>query len=157
VSSTDQAARSESVLAGLRFEIPTEPIPTFVPARSDDTEFFWRGPGDVLRMLTCGACGRITHPPGPVCGYCRSRDVAPQPVSGRGTVYAWTVNVQPFVPGLLPYCAALVTIDEQADVKITTQLVDCTNEDIHAGMPVEVLFVAGLDGTRIPFFRPVQA
>jgi uncharacterized OB-fold protein len=149
--------RSESVLEGLRFEIPAEPFPSFVPARSTDTDFFWRGDDQVLRMLTCGACGKITHPPGPVCGYCRSTDIAPQPVSGRGTVYAWTVNIQPFVPGLLPYCAALVTLDEQEDVKLTTQLVDVSNEQITAGMPVEVVFVPGLDGIRIPFFKPVSA
>jgi uncharacterized OB-fold protein len=149
------AVRSESVLEGLRFEIP-ESFPSFVPIRSPDTDFYWRGDGTALRMLTCNACSKITHPPGPVCGYCHSRDVAPRQVSGRGTLYAWTVNVQPFVPGLGPYCPAMVTLDEQDDVKITTQLVDVSNEQIEVGMPVQVVFVNGTDGVNLPFFRPVR-
>jgi uncharacterized OB-fold protein len=150
------ATRSESVLEGLRFEIPTS-FPSFVPIRSADTDFYWRGDGQALRMLTCNACGKITHPPGPICGYCRSRDVAPKAVSGRGTLYAWTVNVQAFVPDLPPYCPAMVTLDEQDDVKITTQLVGVANEQIQAGMDVEILFVDGTDGVKLPFFRPVSS
>ena len=148
--------RSESVLEGLYFPIPDQ-FPSFVPASSPDTEFYWRGDGKALRMLTCNDCGKITHPPGPICGYCRSRDVAPKEVSGRGTLYAWTVNLQPFVPGLPPYCPAMVTLDEQDDVKITTQLVDVNNEEIEVGMPVQVVFVEGSDGVQLPFFRPVSA
>jgi uncharacterized OB-fold protein len=151
------APRSESVLDGLRFDLPTEPFPSFVPASSPDTDFYWRGDGKALRMLTCNACGKITHPPGPVCGYCHSRDVAPKEVSGRATLYAWTVNVQGFIPGLPPYCPAMVTLDEQDDVKITTQLVGVRNEDIEVGMPVQVVFAQGLDGVMLPFFEPVSA
>jgi uncharacterized OB-fold protein len=146
----------DTTLRGYRFEVPTEPLLLLEPEQDPDTDFFWRGPhDDVLRLLTCSQCGYITHPPGPVCGRCHSRDVSPQPVSGRGTLWAWTVSLQPFVPGSLPYCIASTQIVEQDDVRLTSQLVDCAYEQIVAGLAVEVVFVTGAGGARLPFFRPV--
>lgn len=151
-------ARSETSLEALRFEVPEGPLPFLEPAREADTDFFWRSPEDgILRLLTCGSCGYITHPPSPRCGRCRGTSVAPQPVSGRGTVWAWTINVQPFIPGLPPFCVASVQIAEQEDVRITAQLVDCSSDDLEVGMPVQVLFGEGPGGVRVPMFRPVQA
>jgi hypothetical protein len=51
----------------------------------------------------------------------------------------------------------MVTLDEQDDVKITTQLVGLGNEQIQAGMPLEVVFVDGSEGVKLPFFRPVAS
>lgn len=77
-------------------------------------------------------------------------------MSGRGTLYAWTVSLQAFLPGLGPYCVALVQLAEQDDVRLTTQLVDVSVGDLRVGLPVEVVFVDGADGLRLPFFRPVR-
>jgi uncharacterized OB-fold protein len=158
MSAAAPPARSEDALAGLRFELPTEPLPFLEPAQNPETDFYWRSENDgVLRLLKCADCGYITHPVGPVCGNCLSRNLAPQPLSGRGTVYAWSVNVQPFIPGIPPYCIGLVQIEEQADVRLTTQLVDVALEDIRVDLPVEVVFVVGAGGVKVPFFRPVSA
>lgn len=152
------AIRSEEVLQGLRFDVPSGPLPFLEPVRDGDTDFFWRSEEDgVLRLLACRDCGYITHPPGPRCGRCRGTAVEPRPVSGRGTVWAWTINVQPFIPGLPPFCVASVQIHEQDDVRITAQLVDCTSDEIEVDLPVEVLFGEGPGGVRVPMFRPVRA
>lgn len=150
-------ARSEEALAGLRFEVP-EQLAFPAPEAGPDTAFFWSsGQDGRLRIMTCGDCGYLTHPPSPRCAKCLSSNVAPQPVSGRGTVYSYTISVQAFMPGLNPYCVALVELDEQSDVRLTTQLVDCTSDGIEIGMPVEVLFVRGTGDVLVPLFRPVPA
>jgi uncharacterized OB-fold protein len=157
-ATSEAPARSEDALRGLVFDVPDGPLPFLEPVEDPLTDFYWRGEEDgVLRLLTCGDCGYITHPPSPRCGRCHRTAMTPQPVSGRGTLWSWTVNVQPFIPGIPPFCVASVRIDEQDDVRITAPLVGCSYEDIVVDMPVEVLFGQGAGGVRVPMFRPVSA
>jgi uncharacterized OB-fold protein len=80
--------------------------------------------------------------------------VAPEVVSGRATVVAHTVNAHAWIPGSEPYVIGLVAIDEQASVRLMTNLVDVEPEDIRTGMPVEVVFEEN-DDVFLPLFRPV--
>jgi uncharacterized OB-fold protein len=128
--------------------------PRFIAADESD-EFFWRSGADgVLRFLRCGHCGRIHHPPVPRCPHCGSRDVAPGAVSGRATVATYTVNHQLFMPGFEPpYVIAIVELEDDPTVRLTTNIVDCAIEDVHIGMPVEVTFEANGEWF-VPLFRP---
>ena len=57
------------------------------PLLDDENRFFWTsGEDGQLRFLRCQACGYYLHPPLPRCPECGGRDVAPEPVSGRGEV-----------------------------------------------------------------------
>jgi uncharacterized OB-fold protein len=125
-----------------------------LPRLTDDVAFFWTsGAEGVLTFLRCGDCQFFIHPPGPLCPRCLSRNLAPQPVSGRGTVATFTVNHQQWIPGSDPYIIAWVSIDEQPDVRLTTNLVDVEPEDVHVGMAVEVVFEQN-DDVFFPLFRP---
>jgi uncharacterized OB-fold protein len=156
-SGADAVTASEQDLAGLRFPLPTEPLRYFRPEAGIGTAAFWNGAREgELRLVRCADCGYVTHPAGPRCARCGSTEVAPSAMSGRGILYAWTVSLQAFLPGLPPYCVALVQIEEQEDLRLTSQLVDATVEDLRVGLPVEVVFVDGADGLRLPFFRPVR-
>lgn len=151
-------ARSEDALKGLHFPIPDAPLPFPSPEAGFDTAFFWSsGQDGLLRMATCADCGYITYPPGPRCAKCLSKNMTHEPVSGRGTVYSYTLSVQAFMPGLAPYCIAMVQLEEQDDVKLTSQLVDCVSDEVKIGMPVSVVFVPGPGETLVPFFTPVRA
>ena len=153
----DAVTAAEAPLSGLRFPLPTEPLHYFRPAAGIGTADFWAGTREgELRLVRCGACGYVTHPAGPRCARCGSTDVAPSAMSGRGTLFAWTVSLQAFLPGLPPYCIALVALEEQEDLRLTSQLVDASVADLRVGLPVEVVFVDGADGLRLPFFRPVR-
>src|SRR5699024_1990343 len=46
------------------------------PGISDDTRFFWDGlkKGKLL-IQHCRSCGKLQHPPGPVCSHCQSFDL----------------------------------------------------------------------------------
>ena len=63
-------------------------------------------------------------------------------MSGRGTVYTYTINRQAWVPGLeVPFVIAMVELDEQPGLRLMTNIVDCPTEEVEIGMPVEVAFV----------------
>jgi uncharacterized OB-fold protein len=133
------------------------PMLRLLPRLSDDVAFFWTAGADgVLRLQRCHACGFFVHPPGPVCPRCLSRDLGPEAVSGRGHVETFTVNYQQWIPGSDPYIIAWVSIDEQPDVRLTTNLVGVEPEDVHVGMPVRVVFEHN-DDVWIPLFTPEGA
>jgi uncharacterized OB-fold protein len=128
-----------------------------LPRVDERNEHFWRG-GEhgELRFLRCGPCGTWIHPPSPVCPACLSKEVAPAAVSGRAVVHAYTVNHQPWIPGFdPPYVVAIVELPEQEGLRLTTNLVDCSPEEVRIGMPVEVTFEAYED-VWLPLFRPVR-
>jgi uncharacterized OB-fold protein len=154
----DAVTAAEDGLRGLAFPVPSEPVRFFRPEAGRGTAAFWDGArAGELRIARCTACGYFLHPPGPSCPRCGSRDVAPEAVSGRGVLFAWTVSIQAFLPGLGPYCVALVQLAEQEDLRLTSQLVDASVEDLRVGLPVEVVFVDGGGDLRLPFFRPVRS
>jgi uncharacterized protein len=125
-----------------------------LPRLSDDVAFFWTsGEDGVLRFLHCNNCGYFIHPPGPVCPRCLSRDLAPQAVSGRATVETFTVNHQQWIPGSEPYIIAWVSIAEQPDVRLTTNLVGVEPQDVHVGLPVRVVF-EHVEDVWLPLFTP---
>jgi uncharacterized OB-fold protein len=69
-------------------------------------------------------------------------------------VHSFTVNYQQWIPGSDPYVIGLVTIDEQPDVRLMTNLVDCEPDDALIGTAVEVVFEENED-VFLPLFRPV--
>lgn len=114
--------------------------------------------------MRCRACGRFFHPPAPVCWRCRATDVAPEAVSGRATVAAYTVNRQPWIPGFdPPYVVAMVELAEERDVRLITNVVGVPVEQVQIGMAVQVFFerwtTPGGDDVAVwvPLFRPVAA
>ena len=129
-----------------------------IPRRSPDTEFFWTAGADgVLRMLRCSDCGRLTHPPVPRCRHCGSVAVAPADLSGDATVWSFSVVHQPFVPWIqTPYVLGIVEVAEDAEVHLTTRIVEVAADDVEIGMPVAVTFEQA-DWAWLPLFRPVGA
>ena len=75
-------------------------------------------------------------------------------MSGRGTVATFTVNHQPWEPGLtVPYVVAIVELVEQAGLRLTTNIVNCPPEQVRIGMPVRLTFVRDED-VYLPMFAP---
>jgi uncharacterized OB-fold protein len=149
---------AETAAPPLAFEFP-DPFPDFpLPKITPDTDFFWRsGEAGVLRLLRCTSCAYVVHPPSPRCPRCGSGQVAPSPMSGHGAVYSFTIAVQAFLPGLAPYCVAMVEIAEQPDVRLVGMLVGCTAETVRVGLPVGVEFVQRSADVWVPCFRAVAA
>jgi uncharacterized OB-fold protein len=84
--------------------------------------------------------------------------VAGEQVSGRATLYTWTIAVHPFHPfyvDRIPYIVATVELAEEAGLMFMSQVVDCPEEDLRIGLPLEVVFEELGPGLTLPFFRPV--
>jgi len=78
-------------------------------------------------------------------------------VSGKGTVFTFTVNRHAFNPTVpVPYVIAIVELVEQADLRFMTNIVDCDVDTVHIGMPVEVTFEPAGDAAWAPVFRPAH-
>lgn len=129
-----------------------------LPVVDHDSEAFWTwGREGRLAIYRCTDCAYYIHPPVPFCPRCESRNVAPEAVSGRGRVVTFTINYKAWVAGLpVPYALALVVIEEQADIRIPCNIVECAVEDVSFDMLVEVVFEPAED-VWIPLFRPRQA
>ena len=128
-----------------------------LPDITDDTRVFWEGGADgILRIHRCSSCSTWFHPPAPVCPACLSRDVGPQPTSGRATVRGFTVNSQPWAPDMeVPYVLAVVSVDDAPGVQLTTRLIDVAPDVVRVGMPVQVRFVEVVGGIHLPLFAAV--
>jgi uncharacterized OB-fold protein len=135
------------------------------PSPTAESRAFWTGGQNGELLITrCHGCEHFFHPPGPACWRCRSTDVAPEPVSGKATVAAFTVNRQTWIPGFEPpYVVAMVELEDEPDVRLITNVVDVPVDQVRVGMAVEVFFedwtaASGGESSRvwIPLFRPVQ-
>jgi uncharacterized protein len=142
-------------------ELTTERMPETVrppiPVADRYTGFFWEGARDrKLLILRCQKCGTFIHLPRPVCRVCQSFDLAPEQVSGRGTLYTYTVTQKafhPFFVDRMPYIVAVVELAEQAGLRLVSNLVDVNEPDITFGMPLIVDFEVLDPELTIPVFR----
>src|SRR2546421_5320980 len=126
-----------------------------LPQPDPGTEFFWEATrrGE-LHILRCRTCGTYIHLPRPACRSCGSTDLAPERVSGRGVVHSFTVTHFP-LPGFEPpFAVALIELEEQSGLRLVSNVVDTSPEELEIGIPVEVTFERISDDIVLPLFRP---
>lgn len=128
--------------------------PRILPEITPHNRAFWTGGRNgVLLIQRCAACRRWVHPPTDACPACGGALTA-EPASGTGSVLTFTVNEQQFHPDVSPpYVIALVTLDEQDDLRIPANLVRCDAETLECGMRVRVLFEPHGE-VFVPVFEP---
>jgi acetyl-CoA acetyltransferase/uncharacterized OB-fold protein len=131
--------------------VPNRPLPLVTPFN----EWFWTsGQDGTLRIESCGDCHALVHPPVPICPVCRSLHRVPVPVSGRATVVGFTVNAHMWHPAFEPpYVIANVALEEDARVRLTTNIVGCEPDAVHIGQEVAVRFEQH-DDVWLPLFEP---
>jgi uncharacterized protein len=108
-----------------------------------------------LLVHQCAACGRLRFIPSELCPACHSSDAVWTAVSGRGTVYTFTVVHRaptPVYQADAPYAIAYVELDEGP--RVPARLVDVAPEDVEVGMPVTVVFDDVDDELTLYRFRP---
>jgi uncharacterized OB-fold protein len=128
-----------------------------VPVAGPLTAFFWEAIAEGrLDILRCDRCGHHVHYPRPICDRCQSTELSPATMSGRGTIYSYTVVVQAFHPYFvdrLPYVLAVVELEEEPGLKVTTTLVDGDEDELRVGLPVELALTDVGYGLTLPYFR----
>ena len=129
-----------------------------LPQPTIDSKPFWDGLKEHRMVLQkCADCGRVRHYPRPVCDACLSMEVEWAEASGRGTVYSWTETHHPFHAGFrdeTPYI--LVTVDLDEGVRMQSQLIDASIDELHVGLPVEVVYMDATDEVTLPLLRIVR-
>ena len=115
---------------------------------------FWNGTRNGKFLLPkCNCCGKHFFRPEIACTHCLSTDWDWVEASGRGTLYSYSVIHRPPAPGFpTPLVFAVVELEESP--AIFSNLVDCDQEDIRIGMPLEVVFDKVSGGIVLPKFRP---
>jgi uncharacterized protein len=133
-------------------------LPRPLPAVTADSLPFWTGGerGELL-IEQCDACATYIHPPTGFCPACEGRATHYQPVSGKAFVETFTINHKEWMPGMPEHLVlALVRLAEAPEVRLATNIIDCTPEDVTFDMPVTVRFEQAED-LWIPLFAPEKA
>jgi hypothetical protein len=123
------------------------------PIVTRDTDFYWEGAlrGELLGQA-CAACGKLRHPPRPMCPHCHCLERKLVRLSGRGEVYSWIV---PRHPAPLGYAeapvVALIALDE--GLRLVSNLIGIAPAELRNGMRVEVAFEPTAGGHAVPVFR----
>jgi uncharacterized protein len=128
-----------------------------IPVPDEISTPFWAAARDhKLVVQRCAACGYFNHPPRRFCDACLSQDLAFAPVSGRGTIYSFTIMHQRDVAGFendAPYINIVVELDEQPMLLMVSDLPHSERDRVRIGNPVEVWFEERGEGAVIPQFR----
>lgn len=132
----------------------TKPIP-----RPDEASqpFFDGAKQHKLMVQRCSSCGTLMWPVKPWCFHCMSMELEWTQVSGKGTLYSFTLMHQVYHPAFaseVPYNIAEIDLEE--GLRILSNIVDCPNSDLKIGMPLIVTFEDVSDDVTIPKFRPAN-
>lgn len=120
------------------------------------TEPFWRAARE--RRLTaarCASCSRFRMPPTPFCPYCLSQELDWPTLSGRGTIYSFTIVARAIFPEMeecIPYMPAVVELPDAEGIRLITNIVDVPVDRIAIDAEVEVVWDERQDGVVVPRF-----
>ena len=133
-------------------------LPAPAPFVNPEVKAFWDATAeDRLVLPRCDKCQTWIWYPRPFCPECLSTDVTWTDVSGRGTVYSFTVNRRGTADladyrSVGTYVLAYVELEEGP--RVMTNIVDCDPDSIRIGQAVEVVFHDTGQGTKLFRFRP---
>ena len=135
----------------------TKPLP--VP--NVMTQAYWEGAKHHHLLINqCTDCGVYNHPPKPICPQCHSENVKASPVSGKGQIYSYSImHYDRGNPGFeheTPYAVVIVELEEQPQLFLVSNLLDCSVDAVTIGMPVEVTFQDVSPEITLPQFRPAR-
>ena len=123
---------------------------------SVDKPFWEAAKRHELMAYKCLNCGTF-YSQATDCIACDSPQMGWVRVSGKGEVFTFGVYHQLYHPAWkedTPYNVAWIKLDEGP--LIMSNVVECKNEDIHIGMPVEVVFDDVTEEVTLPKFKPVK-
>lgn len=125
-----------------------------LPQPDEATEFYWQAAArHELRILRCRACRFFIHQPRDTCPSCGATELDAERVSGRGTIYTYTIAHHGAAGIAVPFALVLVELEEQKDLRVLANLVGCPLDEIRVRMPVEVTFEEVGGGVTLPQFR----
>lgn len=131
-----------------------------LPLPDEISSFFWDGARNGRLLLQrCRLCSCLQYPPDVACTSCQGTELDPAQMSGRGTLYSYTVVDRAFHNGFVdavPYVVGLVELEEQPGLRILTNIIDSAHDALRVGMELEVAF-EDRGEIVLPQFRQARA
>ncbi len=132
--------------------LPAKPAPHPSPI----SEPYWRSLNEgVLSIQRCATCGSLQHYPRPFCVRCLSQEIEWKPVSGRATLFSYTIVRRAASPAFasdVPYVLAIVELEEGPHM--TGNVIGIPVEEVSVGMALELSLVTVGDGQALPQWTP---
>ena len=133
-----------------------DPLPTSEPWVTSETQRYWDATAEGrIELPCCEACDLVIWYPRAICPDCHTTDLEWRTMSGRGTVYSFTIT-RAGVGGKwrphLPLLVAYVQLEEGPIV--LTNLVDVDPTTVAIDMPVRAVFDDTGHGNAILRFAP---
>ena len=116
----------------------TKPLPEPTPA----TRPYWDAAREHRLVLQRSkGTGKFVYYPRAFSPFSADDELEWVEVSGRGTVYAFTVARRPTAPQWTPDCPYVIAIVElEEGPRLTANILGCEVDDVRVGMPVSVRF-----------------
>lgn len=133
-------------------DVMTRPIPA--PAVTLESKPFWDAAAEGRFLIKrCTACSKPHWYPRTICPFCANDETLWEESPGEGEVYTFSI-MRRSPTG--PYALGYVTLDE--GVRVLTNFVDVTPEELKIGMRVKVRFqpTEGEGGPPAPVFAPIR-
>lgn len=129
-----------------------------LPRPSTASRPFWQAAKrHELQLQRCNSCGAHVFYFREVCPECLASDLQWVKVSGKGTVYSYTVARAPTHPAFaedVPYIVAIVELAEGPH--ITTNITGCRPNEVKIGMSVVATFDDVTPEVTLVKFRPAS-
>lgn len=127
------------------------PLPTI----TRDTSQFWESTRKhAMELQRCTTCEKFWYYPGPVCHFCGSTDFLWTKVSGRGTIYSFTIleraNGTPYEKDV-PITIVLVRLEEGP--VMMSNVVDAEHDELAVDLHVTIDYEDVDDEVTLPVFR----
>lgn len=134
----------------------TDDIRFDLPIVESDTAPWWTAIADGrLLAESCGSCGDLHLYPRGFCPVCWSDDVAITEMSGRATLYSFSivrVNDLPPFGQRVPYVVGIAELEEGP--RLMTNVVEIDPDEVRIGMPIAFRPRDLGDGIAAPDFVP---
>jgi uncharacterized OB-fold protein len=139
---------------------PTPVLPATLAELHPDawTAPFWEA-AHARRLVCarCELCGTYRMPPSPFCPNCRSQQTTWEELSGRGSVYTFTVVRHAVIPEMrdhVPYVVAVIDLEDAPGTRLIADVVGVDPDHVHIGLAVRVVWDEVAEGVTIPRFEP---
>lgn len=132
---------------------PSPPLPVV----TEENRPFWDGcQQGKLVLQYCEQCQHYQFYPRMYCMQCDAKTLSWREVSGRGTIYSYTIIHQNKAPQFVndtPYNVAIVQLEEGP--RMLSNIVEIDAGNLRVDLPVTVVFDAVSDSISLPRFKPV--
>lgn len=126
-----------------------------LPKPTEYTRPYWESAKqNKLVIQKCSSCESLQFYPRPYCISCLSDEMDWVEVSGRGTIYTYTINHRSpnsYMQDKVPYVVAIIELEE--GIRMMANIIDSVLDKVEIGAHVHVVFENINEDITIPQFK----